>query len=131
LVSAVVYSVFALLPFGGLLAGDVMLYTAALALEFAALVRLRRGGGARGWGAGGARVGRGVPPAGRCAHLGDARGAADRAVGRGRRARGAEPGHRPAGGAGGRGARRPRAAPVCRAGRAPGAARAAARAMTP
>jgi len=42
LVSAVVYSGFALLPFGGLLAGDVLLYTAALALEFAALVRLRR-----------------------------------------------------------------------------------------
>lgn len=42
LVSAVVYSVFALLPFGGLLAGDVLLYTVALALEFAALLRLRR-----------------------------------------------------------------------------------------
>jgi amino acid transporter len=42
LVSAVVYSGFALLPFGGLLAGDVLLYTAALALEFAALVRLRK-----------------------------------------------------------------------------------------
>ena len=42
LVSAVVYSGFALLPFGGLLAGDVLLYTAALALEFAALIRLRR-----------------------------------------------------------------------------------------
>ncbi len=42
LVSAVVYSVFSLLPFGGLLAGDVLLYTAALALEFAALIRLRR-----------------------------------------------------------------------------------------
>jgi amino acid transporter len=42
LVSAVAYSVFALLPFGGLLAGDVLLYTAALALEFAALIRLRR-----------------------------------------------------------------------------------------
>ena len=42
LVSAVAYSVFALLPFGGLLAGDVLLYTAALALEFAALLRLRR-----------------------------------------------------------------------------------------
>src|SRR6059036_4106715 len=41
LVSALVYSVFALLPFGGLLAGDVLLYSAALALEFAALVRLR------------------------------------------------------------------------------------------
>ena len=42
LVSAVVYSVFALLPFGGLLAGDVLLYTAALALEFASLIALRR-----------------------------------------------------------------------------------------
>ena len=42
LISAVAYSVFALLPFGGLLAGDVLLYSAALALEFAALVRLRR-----------------------------------------------------------------------------------------
>jgi amino acid transporter len=41
-VSAVAYSAFALLPFGGLLAGDVLLYTAALALEFAALVRLRQ-----------------------------------------------------------------------------------------
>ncbi|PYP58526.1 MAG: hypothetical protein DMD44_07155 [Gemmatimonadetes bacterium] len=42
LVSAGVYSMFSLLPFGGLLAGDVLLYTAALALEFAALIRLRR-----------------------------------------------------------------------------------------
>jgi len=42
LVSAVVYSAFSLLPFGGLLAGDVLLYTAALGLEFAALIRLRR-----------------------------------------------------------------------------------------
>jgi amino acid transporter len=42
LVSAAVYSVFSLLPFGGLLAGDVLLYTAALGLEFAALIRLRR-----------------------------------------------------------------------------------------
>jgi amino acid transporter len=42
LVSAVAYSVFALLSFGGLLAADVLLYTAALALEFAALIRLRR-----------------------------------------------------------------------------------------
>jgi amino acid transporter len=41
LVSAVAYSVFALIPFGGLLAGDVLLYTAALALEFAALLKLR------------------------------------------------------------------------------------------
>src|SRR5207302_10779860 len=37
-----VYSLFSLLPFGGLLAGDVLLYTAALGLEFAALIRLRR-----------------------------------------------------------------------------------------
>jgi amino acid transporter len=42
LVSAAAYSVFALLPFGGLLAGDVLLYTAALALEFGALIQLRR-----------------------------------------------------------------------------------------
>jgi len=41
LVSAVGYSLFALIPFGGLLAGDVLLYTAALALEFAALLKLR------------------------------------------------------------------------------------------
>jgi amino acid transporter len=42
LVSAVAYSVFALIPFGGLLAGDVLLYTAALGLEFASLLKLRR-----------------------------------------------------------------------------------------
>ncbi len=42
LVSAVAYSGFALIPFGGLLAGDVLLYTAALAMEFAALLQLRR-----------------------------------------------------------------------------------------
>jgi amino acid transporter len=41
LVSAVAYSIFAVIPFGGLLAGDVLLYTAALALEFAALLKLR------------------------------------------------------------------------------------------
>jgi len=40
--SAVAYSGFVLLTFGGLLAADVFLYTAALALEFAALIRLRR-----------------------------------------------------------------------------------------
>ena len=40
-VSAVLYSGFALLSFDGLLAADVLLYTAALALEFAALLRLR------------------------------------------------------------------------------------------
>jgi len=42
IVSAVGYSAFALLSFGGLLAADVLLYTAALALEFAALIALRR-----------------------------------------------------------------------------------------
>jgi len=42
LVSAVAYSIFAIIPFGGLLAGDVLLYTAALALEFAALLKLRQ-----------------------------------------------------------------------------------------
>jgi len=41
-VSAVGYSVFALLSFGGLLAADVLLYTAALVLEFASLIALRR-----------------------------------------------------------------------------------------
>ena len=40
--SAVGYSVFALLSFGGLLAADVLLYTAALTMEFAALLALRR-----------------------------------------------------------------------------------------
>ncbi len=39
--SAVAYSGFALLSFGGLLAADVLLYTAALAMEFAALIELR------------------------------------------------------------------------------------------
>jgi amino acid transporter len=42
IVSAIAYSVFAMIPFGGLLAGDVLLYTAALAMEFAALLKLRR-----------------------------------------------------------------------------------------
>jgi L-asparagine transporter-like permease len=42
LVSAIAYSFFAIVPFGGLLAGDVLLYTAALAMEFAALLQLRR-----------------------------------------------------------------------------------------
>jgi len=40
--SAVVYSGFASLAFGGLLAADVLLYTLALLLEFAALLALRR-----------------------------------------------------------------------------------------
>lgn len=42
LVSAVAYSGFALVQFGGLLSADVLLYTAALALEFGALIRLRK-----------------------------------------------------------------------------------------
>ncbi len=42
LASAVGYSVFALLSFEGLLAADVLLYTAALVLEFATLIALRR-----------------------------------------------------------------------------------------
>src|SRR3989441_1396032 len=58
LVSALVYSGFALVPFGGLLAGDVLLYTAALALEFAALLRLRRAEPAR---RGAFRVPLGIP----------------------------------------------------------------------
>jgi len=41
-VSAIGYSACALLSFGGLLAADVLLYTSALALEFAALIALRR-----------------------------------------------------------------------------------------
>jgi amino acid transporter len=40
--SAAIYSGFALLSFGGLLAADVLLYSAALSLEFAALIRLRQ-----------------------------------------------------------------------------------------
>lgn len=42
ILAAVVYSGFALLPFAELLAADVMLYTGALALEMAALIRFRR-----------------------------------------------------------------------------------------
>ena len=41
IVSAIGYSAFAPLAFGGLLAADVLLYSAALAMEFAALLRLR------------------------------------------------------------------------------------------
>ncbi len=40
--SAVLYSVFVLLPFGDLVIADVLLYSLALFLEFGALVRLRR-----------------------------------------------------------------------------------------
>ena len=42
LVSAVCYSIAALIPFGGLVVADVLLYTMALGLEFAALLALRR-----------------------------------------------------------------------------------------
>ncbi len=41
LASAVVYSVFVLIPFGRLVVADVLLYSLALLLEFAALIRLR------------------------------------------------------------------------------------------
>ena len=41
LVAAVCYSVFALLPFAQLVVADVLLYSMALALEFAALIKLR------------------------------------------------------------------------------------------
>ncbi|MBL0169402.1 MAG: APC family permease [Gemmatimonadaceae bacterium] len=41
LVSAVCYSIFALLPFGQLVVADVLLYSLALALEYGALIRLR------------------------------------------------------------------------------------------
>ena len=41
LVAAVCYSVFSLLPFSGLVVADVLLYSMALVLELAALVRLR------------------------------------------------------------------------------------------
>lgn len=42
IVSAVIYSICALIPFGDLLAADVLLYTLALALEFGSLIALRR-----------------------------------------------------------------------------------------
>jgi len=42
LVSAVCYSAFALLPFAQLVVADVLLYSMALALEFGALIRLRK-----------------------------------------------------------------------------------------
>ena len=42
IVSAVIYSICALIPFGDLLAADVLLYTLALVLEFGALIALRR-----------------------------------------------------------------------------------------
>ena len=42
LVASTLYSVLALLPFGELVSADVLLYAIALALEFAALIQLRR-----------------------------------------------------------------------------------------
>jgi amino acid transporter len=42
LVASTCYSVLALLPFGELVSADVLLYALALALEFAALIRLRQ-----------------------------------------------------------------------------------------
>jgi amino acid transporter len=42
LVSAVLYSVFVLVPLGSLVVADVLLYAFALSLEFAALVQLRK-----------------------------------------------------------------------------------------
>ena len=42
LVSACCYSVFALLPFGQLVVADVLLYSFALALEYASLIQLRK-----------------------------------------------------------------------------------------
>ena len=41
LVASTLYSIIALLPFGELITADVLLYALALALEFAALIRLR------------------------------------------------------------------------------------------
>jgi amino acid transporter len=41
LISALVYSVFVLIPFGSLVVADVLLYSLALSLEFASLVMLR------------------------------------------------------------------------------------------
>jgi amino acid transporter len=42
IISAIVYSVFVLIPFGSLVVADVLLYSLALSLELASLVRLRR-----------------------------------------------------------------------------------------
>ncbi len=42
LFASTLYSLIALLPFGDLISADVLLYAIALALEFAALIRLRR-----------------------------------------------------------------------------------------
>ncbi|MBI1809729.1 MAG: amino acid permease [Gemmatimonadetes bacterium] len=41
-VSAIAYSVFALLPYSRLVVADVLLYSCALILEFSALLKLRR-----------------------------------------------------------------------------------------
>ena len=42
LAAAVLYSIFVLLPFGQLVVADVLLYTVAMLLEFAALIQLRQ-----------------------------------------------------------------------------------------
>jgi amino acid transporter len=42
IVSAIVYSIFVLIPFGDLVVADVLLYSLALSLELLSLVRLRR-----------------------------------------------------------------------------------------
>jgi amino acid transporter len=42
IMSAVLYCVCAVLPFGGLMTGGVLLYTLALSMEFGALIQLRR-----------------------------------------------------------------------------------------
>ncbi|MES3032659.1 MAG: APC family permease [Gemmatimonadota bacterium] len=42
LLASTLYSVLALLPFGDLISADILLYAVALALEFAALIQLRR-----------------------------------------------------------------------------------------
>ena len=42
LLASALYSVLALLPFGDLIAADILLYAVALALEFAALIQLRK-----------------------------------------------------------------------------------------
>ncbi|MDZ7630167.1 MAG: amino acid permease [Gemmatimonadaceae bacterium] len=42
LLASTLYSILALLPFGELISADVLLYACALALEFAALIQLRR-----------------------------------------------------------------------------------------
>jgi len=42
IISAIFYSIFALIPFGRLIIADVLLYSLALFLEFGALIQLRK-----------------------------------------------------------------------------------------